>query len=53
VLVGRSRQHRAPDDDDVIGRFIFEGVADLFANANQVPEIEAAVLAARRADADQ
>ena len=34
-------------------RFVPEGIADLFADANQVAEIEAAVLAARRADANQ
>src|SRR6266581_5887816 len=53
VLVGRSRQHRAPDDHDVIRGFVFERIADLFADTDQVAEIEAAVLAARRADANE
>ena len=53
VIVGRSRQDRASDDNDVICGLVPERIADLLADTNQVAEIEAAVFAARRADANQ
>ena len=49
----RARQHGAPDDDDVIAGLVLQRIADLLADANQVAQIEAAVLAARRPDADE
>ena len=52
-VVRRARQHRAADDDDVIAVLVRERLADLLADALEIREIEAAVLAARRADAEQ
>ena len=51
--VGRAGQHGAANDDDVVGGFVFEHLADLLADAFQVGEVETAVLPAWRADADQ
>ena len=52
-LVGRARQHRAADDDDVVVVLVAQGSADLLADPLEVLQVEAAVLAARRADAEQ
>jgi hypothetical protein len=51
--VRRARQHRAADDDDVISGLLAKLAADLLANPLEVRQIEAAVAAARRADAEQ
>ena len=54
TLVRRARQHRAADDDDVIARSCrCSARADLLADALEIREVEAAVLPARRADAEQ
>ena len=51
--MSRSRQHRAAHDDDVIRRLVPQRLADLFADAAEMRQIEAAVLAARRPDAHE
>ena len=53
AAVRRARKHGAADDDDVICGLVAEHLADLLADARQIRQVEAAVLAARRADADQ
>jgi hypothetical protein len=51
--VRRAGQHGAAHDDDVIAVLGRERLADLLRDAFEVSQVEAAVLAARRADADQ
>src|SRR5688500_2372818 len=46
-------QHRAADDDHVVARFLLQRLADLLGDALEIGQIQAAVLAARRADAHE
>ena len=52
-VVRGSRQHGAPDDDHVVGGLLRELVADLRRHPLEIREVEAAVLPAGRADAEQ
>jgi len=52
-VVRRARQHGAPDDDHVVRGLVFQRLADLLADALEVLQVEAAVAAARRADAQE
>src|SRR5688572_18182210 len=52
-IVCRAWQDRTPHDDDVIGRLVAKRRADLAADSLQIPEVEAAVLPARRPDAQE
>jgi hypothetical protein len=53
VTVGRARQHRAPHDHHVIRGLVAQHGADFLAHPRQVGEVQAAVPAAWRADADE
>ena len=49
----RPRQHGAADDDHVIRRFLAQLGADLFGDALEICQVEAAVLSTGCSDADE
>jgi hypothetical protein len=52
-VVRRPRQYRAAHDDDVVLVLVREGRADLLGDALEIRQVQAAVLPAGGADADE
>lgn len=51
--VRRAGQYRAANDDDVIRRLVADDLADLFADAIKIGEVEASMATAGCADTDE